>query len=180
MAGYLISDLYVHRLQDLHFISQPALPETSGWLVLELMPTRAVWKCATMEHGELCVMISGELWMQVWPANNWVSLETVSVYYCCFTITAIKSFVWKSITGFKTIWKCVISSQSIYYFTDAVAYSRAFYGQGTGSIWLDNVQCTGTESRLFDCPASAVGSHNCGHSEDAGATCQVQCKWFAQ
>ena len=61
-----------------------------------------------MEHGELCVMISGELWMQVWPANNWVSLETVSVYYCCFTITAIKSFVSKSITGFQTIWKCVI------------------------------------------------------------------------
>ena len=70
----------------------------------------------------------------------------------------------------------MISSQSIYYFTDAVAYSRAFYGQGTGSIWLDNVQCTGTESRLFDCPANAVGSHNCGHSEDAGASCQVQCK----
>ena len=73
--------------------SQPALPETSGWLVLELMPTRAVQRCATMEHGEQCVMISGELWMQVWPANNWASLETVSVYYCCFTITDIKSFV---------------------------------------------------------------------------------------
>ena len=73
--------------------SQPALPETSGWLVLELMPTRAVQRCAIMEHGEQCVMISGELWMPVWPANNWVSLETVSVYYCCFTITDIESFV---------------------------------------------------------------------------------------
>ena len=63
--------------------------------------------------------------------------------------------------------------------TDALAYSSAFYGQGTGSIWLDNVQCTGNESRLFDCPANAVGSHNCGHSEDAGASCQVQSKWLS-
>ena len=131
-----------------------------------------------MEHGEQCVMISGVVWMQVWPADSWASLGTVSVYYCCFTITDINNHLCKIlIQAFKqSAWKCVISSQFICYFTDAVARSFAFYGQGTGSIWLDNVQCTGTESRLFDCPANAVGSHNCAHSEDAGATCQVQCK----
>ena len=34
-----------------------------------------------MEHGELCVMITGVVWMQVWPANNWASLVTVSFLY---------------------------------------------------------------------------------------------------
>ena len=43
---------------------------------------------------------------------------------------------------------------------------------GTGSIFLDNVRCVGTETRLMACPANPVGSHNCGHSEDAGVTCQ--------
>ena len=42
---------------------------------------------------------------------------------------------------------------------------------GTGQIWLDNVECTGTETRLIRCPANTVGSHNCDHGDDAGVTC---------
>jgi len=42
---------------------------------------------------------------------------------------------------------------------------------GTGQIWLDNVNCAGTEARLVDCPANALGAHNCAHFEDAGVSC---------
>ena len=44
---------------------------------------------------------------------------------------------------------------------------------GTGQIWLDNVQCVGNETRLIDCPANQLGVHNCMHFEDAGVNCQV-------
>ena len=54
-----------------------------------------------------------------------------------------------------------------------MALSRATFGQGSGQIWLDNVLCTGSEIRLIDCPANAIGSHNCAHSEDAGVRCGV-------
>ena len=54
---------------------------------------------------------------------------------------------------------------------DAIAFSRAALGQGTGQIWLDNVRCTGTEGRLINCPANPIGNHNCVHSEDAGVRC---------
>ena len=46
------------------------------------------------------------------------------------------------------------------------------FTNGEGQIWLDNVQCVGTEFRLIDCPANELGSHDCGHFEDAGVRCQ--------
>jgi deleted-in-malignant-brain-tumors protein 1 len=40
---------------------------------------------------------------------------------------------------------------------------------GTGNIWLDNVSCRGTETRLVDCVADLT--HNCNHNDDAGVRC---------
>ena len=42
---------------------------------------------------------------------------------------------------------------------------------GSGLIWLDEVECLGSEQRLIDCPSSMLGNHNCFHDEDAGVMC---------
>ena len=52
----------------------------------------------------------------------------------------------------------------------AVALTSGFTN-GAGEIWLDDVQCHGTEFELIDCPATPLGDHNCVHSEDAGVRC---------
>ena len=55
--------------------------------------------------------------------------------------------------------------------TGASALTSGFIN-GAGQIWLDNVRCVGTETRLIDCPANPIGTHNCVHGEDAGVRCQ--------
>ncbi|XP_038048478.1 deleted in malignant brain tumors 1 protein-like isoform X2 [Patiria miniata] len=57
--------------------------------------------------------------------------------------------------------------------TGGVAYQGYghSWGAGSGSIWLDDVACSGSEASLWDCTHPAVGGHNCGHSEDAGVSC---------
>ena len=55
---------------------------------------------------------------------------------------------------------------------DVVAFSSAHFGAGAGSIYLDDVDCTGIEGNLIDCPHSSFVSCYSGHSEDAGVRCQ--------
>ncbi|XP_067399339.1 deleted in malignant brain tumors 1 protein-like, partial [Emydura macquarii macquarii] len=53
------------------------------------------------------------------------------------------------------------------------APGRAHFGQGSDRIWLDEVNCTGTEAALSDCRARPWGDSNCTHREDAGVNCSV-------
>ena len=54
----------------------------------------------------------------------------------------------------------------------AFAYvSRGFYGQGSGQIWLNELNCDGTEATIADCAHRGWGNHVCEHSQDTGVNC---------
>ena len=45
------------------------------------------------------------------------------------------------------------------------------YGRGTGQIWLDNLQCTGSETYIFNCRHNGWAQHDCEHKEDVSIAC---------
>ena len=52
------------------------------------------------------------------------------------------------------------------------AKTSAHFGEGSGSIWMDDLNCTGDEQSIFDCDHRGWGQHDCGHHKDAGVICE--------
>jgi len=50
---------------------------------------------------------------------------------------------------------------------------RNKYGAGEGVIWLDDVECVGTETDLANCRHLGWKEHNCGHHEDVSISCGI-------
>lgn len=50
-------------------------------------------------------------------------------------------------------------------------HGQAFFGEGVGPISYNNLECTGSETNLTQCPQNGNGPLSCDHSEDAGVTC---------
>ena len=51
------------------------------------------------------------------------------------------------------------------------ALRDAAFGQGTGPIWLNRVQCGGSEKSVSQCAHAEWGGHRCGHYDDASVVC---------
>ena len=63
------------------------------------------------------------------------------------------------------------SHHSILHASSLRAARAGRFSPGRGSIFLDDVNCNGTELQLTSCRHLGVGVHNCGHYEDAGVVC---------
>ena len=65
---------------------------------------------------------------------------------------------------------CKLSSTHKLTVTGAQAFSFAQFGQGSGPIVLDNLNCDGDELSLLECDFDPDTS-DCTHFEDAGLRC---------
>ena len=48
------------------------------------------------------------------------------------------------------------------------------YGQGSGTIWLDDLRCTSNDVFLANCSHRGFGVENCGHSKDVAVSCALR------
>ena len=62
--------------------------------------------------------------------------------------------------------------QQLGYLRAVTAHPSAHFGEGSGQILLDDLQCTGREASLLECSHRGINVHDCTHSEDASVTCE--------
>ena len=77
--------------------------------------------------------------------------------------------------GYSTIgkrWPIAIAVELLIILTGVEALGAASFGEGSGRIWLDNIQCTGSERVVMNCIANSTGVNSCTHAQDAGVRCQ--------
>ena len=61
--------------------------------------------------------------------------------------------------------------------SSGTAIGSAGFGQGSGSIWLNGITCTGSELTIASCGHFGVGvTSSCLHYEDAGVKCSKSSK----
>ena len=115
-----------------------------------------------MTSGGQCVMTAGIQRMLLLSANNW-DMHTLEV----------------SLAFNNEVAECTLLLDSNEYLlsTDinppaGRAFRNAFFGQGTGPIFLDDVQCSSSSNQLLECFSSPILTHNCLHTEDAGVECE--------
>ena len=68
----------------------------------------------------------------------------------------------------------IVVCQQLGYRGAVTAHQSAHFGQGSGQILLDDLQCTGREASLLECSHRGINVHDCGHSEDASVTCECK------
>ncbi|KAF7691274.1 deleted in malignant brain tumors 1 protein-like isoform X2 [Silurus meridionalis] len=124
-----------------------------------------LWNCSTVVRND-CLNIS-----KVICGNHKVRLSGGS-HKCAGRVELWSAGQWGTVCDDE--WDKqdadVVCAQLSCGYAISVSGQNGPYSQGKGPILMDELNCTGQERSLWECPAVREG-HDCGHKEDAGVVC---------
>ena len=94
--------------------------------------------------------------------------------YTAGRVEIFHSGAWGSVCGdtLTDTFATVVCRQLGYPTSHARVVGVDYFGEGSGPIWPEGVNCTGSESNLVDCQHNGWENNNCGHHQDAGIICK--------
>ena len=90
--------------------------------------------------------------MPVWSVNNWDTLLMVNI----MDIVLLQFYIHKLILG-------AIGSSVVYYSSSATKHN------------ILDLNCTGNENTILDCPYNGLSDYYCSLSNDANIFCECEC-----
>ena len=113
-------------------------------------------KSAWIILGVVFALTSGITKMPVWSVKNWDTLLTVNVK----TIVLLHFCIHKLILG-------AVGSSVVYYSSHTIKHS------------IIDLNCTGNENTILDCPYNGLSNYYCSLSKDANIFCECECSFVS-
>ncbi|XP_026880428.2 T-cell differentiation antigen CD6-like isoform X2 [Electrophorus electricus] len=124
-----------------------------------------LWNCSTVSRSD-CSLLS-----KIICGNHKVRLAGGS-HPCAGRVELWRGEQWGTVCddGWDVRDADVVCAQLGCGYALSVTGQGGQYSLGMGPVHLDELNCTGKERNLWECPA-ILDNHDCGHKEDAGVVC---------
>ena len=155
----------------------------SLWLHLFSIYCIFVISFKDFRRGEPAWSCGGGGYPRAPPPSEWIAEDMGLITVLCASLyrNVLQTLVWEfNLLILIYSWPCILTTTSDIYkyvkphvlsFIGATVLVGSSVVDGTGQIVLDDLLCTGNESKLINCPHNGLGNHNCNHSDDAGIRC---------
>ena len=118
------------------------------------MRQRGEWNYVLMEGGGLYVTMNGQISILQWCAGIWDLAMLLEVRYT------------------KRLKKTQMNTLHFPTNLESTYYTSERFGEGTGPIFMDYINCTGSESKLWGKCSHFTHYYGCSHNDDVGIQCQ--------